>query len=152
MEAQIRFVVANQQIKRIDDFKPVAKSRNYLLAHFDFTTEEWQNTLRTVIFRVEGRRYTMILNDQDECEVPWEVLQNGGSYVYVSCFANGESLITANEVSIFVGATGYTDESEPSRDPTPGVYAQILDKLEDMQEAIDSKTTSMDGGSFTDWR
>lgn len=38
---QLSFEVNGQYIKRSDDLVPVAKSRNYFYAHFDFKTPEW---------------------------------------------------------------------------------------------------------------
>ena len=35
MDAQLQFEVVNQFINRVDKFKPVADSRNYLYAHFE---------------------------------------------------------------------------------------------------------------------
>lgn len=37
----LRFVLKGQYITRIDSLAPVAKSRNYFYAHFDFQTPEW---------------------------------------------------------------------------------------------------------------
>ena len=60
--AQLQFSVSNQLISRKDDFKPVAKSRNYLYAEFTFLTDEWQG-IATAIFRNPDAAYEVILEN-----------------------------------------------------------------------------------------
>ena len=44
---QLLFEIKHQHIARQDTFEPVAYSRNYLYAHFDFLTEEWEDGIST---------------------------------------------------------------------------------------------------------
>lgn len=162
MDTQLNFIVSNQTIRRTDDFKVIAKSVNYLYAHFDFTTDEWDGKTKTAIFATEDTAYEMILDDNGDCAVPWEVLTENDSYVYVSVFADNGTIITVNLAKVFVGKTGYTDDLESSQPPTEGVYAQILSTLQEIRtrvdtevaevrEYVDTKTENTDGGLFTDW-
>lgn len=140
MNAQLQFEVTNQHIKRTDTFKPVAKSKNYLYAEFNFTTDEWKNKEVTAIFTTD-KSYEVLLNDNYTCLVPWEVIEEGT--FYVSCFAG--DLITVDKSRVTCYNTGYTDDLESSHAPTPSIYAQILEDLNDVKHNID-------GGLFTDWR
>ena len=135
---QLFFEIEHQKIKRTDTYKPVAKSVNYLYAHFDFLTSEWHNLIKTAIFRTDSTAYEVILDADDNCLVPWEATQNEGD-IYISVFAG--DLITVNKSRAHVYESGYGDDLESSHDPTPGVYQQILEKLE-----------NIDGGLFTDWQ
>ena len=54
MDAQLKFEITNQLINRVDTFKPVADSKNYLTAHFDFLTDEWTNTERQYLHVVKN--------------------------------------------------------------------------------------------------
>lgn len=134
--AQLQFEITHQIIKRIDNFEVVSDSVNYLYAHFDFKTDEWSGT-KTAIFKNGEQAYEMILDSSDECLVPHEVLSEDGKYISVSVFS-GE-LVTANVAKVFVIRSGYTDDLESSQPPTPSVYQQILDKL-----------NNIDGGTFDD--
>jgi len=134
---QLFFEVEHQRIKRTDTFKPVAKSVNYLYAHFDFLTSEWNKHIITAIFRTDATAYEVILDADNNCLVPWEVLQEEGD-IYVSCFTG--DLVTVNKSRVHIYETGYGD-LESENPPTPGIYQQILYKLE-----------NIDGGLFTDWQ
>lgn len=141
---QLFFEVTNQKIKRTDTFKPVASSINYLYAHFDFLTKEWDNLTKTAIFRYNDNSIEVILDADDNCLVPWEVIENEGD-IYVSVFAG--NLITANKSRVHIYESGYGSDLESANDPTPGVYQQILSQL----ETIEAEHNNIDGGLFTDW-
>ena len=138
--AQLRFLVRNQTIKRKDKFKVVAKSKNYLYAKFEFSGD-WTGEI-TAQFRNErdgdDPPYEKILDENGECEVPWETLQYDNSKIYVTAFCG--DLITANAEVVYVNESGYSAEGESSKDPTPSVYEQILEKLDE----IDHKVTDKD--------
>ena len=68
---QLSFEVNGQYIKRSDNFVPVAKSRNYFYAHFDFKTPEWTGT-KTALFQLGNDRRAAVLDDNGDCLVPWE--------------------------------------------------------------------------------
>lgn len=140
--AQLQFYVNHQIIRRTDKFKVVSDSRNYLYAEFNFGTDEWEGKTITAIFRTSSDAYEVILDENNTCLVPWEVLQKPYQGFYVSCFAG--DLITVNTAQVVVIESGYDDDSESSQPPTPSVYAQILEKLDDAKHNVD-------GGLFTDW-
>lgn len=68
---QLSFEVNGQYIKRSDDLVPVAKSRNYFYAHFDFKTPEWTGT-KTALFQLGNDRRAAVLDDNGDCLIPWE--------------------------------------------------------------------------------
>ena len=95
----LQFALKGQYITRIDSLPPVAKSRNYFYAHFDFQTPEWTG-IKTALFTQGKQTKAAVLDDNNECLLPWEV-----------------------DIKIF--KSGY-QESDASAPPTPGVYEQIL--------------------------
>lgn len=144
--AQLFFEVENQTIIRTDNFKPAAKSKNYLYAHFDFLTEDWENKIVTAIFRHDDIVKEVILDNENSCLVPWEVLENTGD-VFVSCYSG--DLITVNKSRVQVYESGYDSDIESeSEEPTPSIYIQLINKLEE----IESNHNNIDGGLFTDWK
>ena len=115
LSAQLYFEIKNQTINRVDTFKPVANSKNYLTAHFDFLTDEWDDTV-TAIFTKGDLAYSVLLDTNNECLVPWELLTEEGD-IYVSCFCG--DLITTGKSRIFIAESGYTEETENSEPSTP---------------------------------
>lgn len=143
MSAQLLFEVTHQIINRVDTFKPVADSRNYLIAHFNFLTDEWTDII-TVVFTKGDMSYKVLLDNNNECLVPWELLVEGGD-IYVSCYCN--NLVTATSSRITVVDSGYVEDAENTEPPTPNIYDQIISKFNELKEDL----TIIDGGSFTDW-
>lgn len=140
---QLLFKVTHQMINRVDTFKPVADSKNYLYAHFDFLTNEWTGSI-VAIFTKNDISYKMLLDSNNECIVPWELLVGGGD-IFVSCYQ--DYLITVNTARVTVIKSGYVEDAENSQPPTPDMYEQMLQHIDDLKEEF----LIIDGGNFTDW-
>lgn len=142
---QLSFEVNGQYIKRSDDLVPVAKSRNYFYAHFDFKTPEWTGT-KTALFQLGNDRRAAVLDDNDDCLIPWEFFDTDcDTYGKVSVFCG--SLVTANEAFVKILKSGY-GESDASVPPSPDVYEQITGIMEDTKEIAQSVRDDADGGKF----
>ena len=127
----LEFEVKGQEIIRNDSFEVVAGSRNYLVARFTFT-EEWTGT-KTAVFGKDDKRYTMLIDDNNECYVPWEAIQPPMFTVSVFC----GDLVTASVADVRVVESGYQCNDTPAP-PTPDVYAQIIGKLDDTLTETDA--------------
>ena len=136
--AQLQFAVNHQIISRTDNFKPVAESKNYLYAHFTFETDEWSDVVATAIFRNDTAAKEVLIDQNGDCLVPWEIIQNNGDVIYVSCFAG--DLITVNMARVRIYETGYGDDLESATPPTPSVYAQIIDRMDGIETAVENAT------------
>ena len=110
MIPQLNFRVINQSLTRTDTFIPVAGSKNYLLASFEFTTDDWDtiDTKTAVFVNEQNIKHEVAIAD-GMCFVPFEVLTTNG-YIYVSVY--GGDRITTNSVPVFIEASGYTEEDE----------------------------------------
>ena len=110
MIPQLNFRVINQSLTRTDNFIPVEGSKNYLLASFEFTTDDWDNidTKTAVFVNEQNIKHEVVISD-GICFVPFEVLTNSG-YIYVSVY--GGDRITTNSVPVFIEASGYAEEDE----------------------------------------
>lgn len=117
------FDVNKQIVTRTDNEKVVRLSRNFLYAHFEFS-EEWTGE-KTAVFRYRNKTYNMLLDSDDTCLVPWEILRC--EYFDVSVFCG--DLLTANAVRVFTIASGY-GLGKSSIAPTPDIYAQIIEKID----------------------
>lgn len=135
----VSFALKNQIIRRTDYNIVVAQSRNYLRAKFSALTDDWIGHI-TAIFN----EYTVLLDGNNECLVPWEVLQNPG-VVKVSAFCG--DLHTASVATMVVKPSGYT-EGETPEPPTPGVYAQLTDLVQNAVDTANSVQQRADAGEF----
>lgn len=164
----IKFTVINQRLIRTDSFYPVEKSTNYLLAHFDFQTSDWDGTEKTAKFKnpSTGEVYDTIL-DEDHCVVPWEAISDSG-FVEASVHGvNGTYRITTDVEKFLLRKT--LSGGSSSVDPTPTVYEQLLTKMASKADSIGIKGNKLvlksvdkviseetieaiDGGTFDDWR
>lgn len=124
LQMKLEFLVKQQHIVRVDNQKVVARSKNYLKAHFMFS-DEWKG-IKTAIFKNGENVYNQIIDENNGvCLVPWEVIKAGVLQVSVFC---GE-LITADKAAVEITCSGY-EEGKTPQEPTPGVYEQILSRLE----------------------
>lgn len=135
----LKFNVRGQNISRIDNFEPAEKSVNYLIAEFNFKTEDWLNTQKTAVFenKTTKQRYDALL-DEGHCVVPWEAIDRSGKVGVAVYGVNGTYRITTEAIEFKVNPTLYGGSA--TQEPTPNVYEQILGKL-----------NNIDGGTFKDW-
>lgn len=126
----LTFNVEKQIIMRTDTEKVVTNSMNYLYACFTFS-EEWTGE-KTAVFTAQKKTYNALLDENNTCLVPWEVLT--GSIFTVSVFCG--DLITANKVIIYTIPSGY-EVGDESRIPTPEIYTQVIEKLNEIEAEID---------------
>ena len=125
MEPILTFEVCNQHIKRTDNFRVVADSRNYLYSQFSFLTDDWDDCEKTAIFSSKAGCFHMVL-ENGRCQVPWECLEEEGN-ISVSVFAGDR--ITADKANVRVFESGYCEDDVLGKTPTPDVYAQIIELL-----------------------
>lgn len=126
----LTFNVEKQIIMRTDTEKVVTNSMNYLYARFTFS-EEWTGE-KTAVFSAQKKTYNALLDENNTCLVPWEALT--GSIFTVSVFCG--DLITANKVIIYTIPSGY-EVGDESRIPTPEIYTQVIEKLNEIEQEID---------------
>ena len=135
----LAFLLDHQVISRSDKNTVVAGSKNYVRARFILRTDDWVRPI-TAIFG----GYTQLLDDNNECTVPWEVLQQPGK-VEVSAFCG--DLHTANIAVVSVEKTGYKSGETP-KDPTPDVYQQLAKMVQEAVDTANSVREDADAGDF----
>ena len=135
----LAFLLDHQVISRSDKNTVVAGSKNYVRARFILRTDDWARPI-TAIFG----GYTQLLDDNNECTVPWEVLQQPGK-VEVSAFCG--DLHTANIAVVPVEKTGYKSGETP-KDPTPDVYDQLAKMVQEAVDTANSVREDADAGVF----
>lgn len=129
----LKFNLRHQNITIVNKTEIIASdSKNYLQAHFNLLSDDWNNTI-TAIFKADNiGTYTVLLDNDNNCLVPWELLKPN-AVIKVSAFCN--NLHTAVTASFKVAESGYTEGETPS-DPTPTIYEQILKNFEGKQDKL----------------
>ena len=147
----------------------IAKCGDYIttgsvgdLARFTFD-DEWDGLIKTAVFVCGEKKRDVILTD-DECEIPWEVLQEDGYELTVGVYGigTGESVVIP---TIYARAgvvqPGADPSGDPSTDPTLEVWAQIQEQIgslddletedkENLVAAINEAAQSGGGGGTGD--
>lgn len=87
-----------------------------------------------VFYKDKKSVYYSMLDDDNICIIPKEVLASEG-IMYFGVFAvNGDSTKTSQILAIKVVPGAITENIQPS-DPTPSIYEQILEKLQEIRDA-----------------
>lgn len=126
----LSFNVEKQIITRTDTERVVTNSMNYLYAQFSFS-DEWTGE-KTAVFKGKHGTYNALLDADNKCLVPWEILTEAMFDVSVFC----GDLITANKVKIFTTPSGY-EIGDESRIPTPEIYTQVINRLNEIEAEVD---------------
>lgn len=129
----LKFNLRHQNITLVNKAEIIASdSKNYLQAHFNLLSDDWNNTI-TAIFKADNiGTYTVLLDNDNNCLVPWELLKPN-AVIKVSAFC--DNLHTAVTASFRVAESGYTEGETPSA-PTPTIYEQILKGLDSKQNKL----------------
>lgn len=115
---------------------------------FSFCSK-WDGLVKTAVFwRSEKEVYHIILDDNDQCPIPPEVLADEG-VIYFGVFGvNGAGKQRTSEVlryNIVKGAI--TTDTKPS-DPTPDIYTQLLQQYAELRNSKADKVVGAIPGNF----
>lgn len=119
----IDFSVRNQRLSRFTSGVIASDSYGYLKFHFTFKTNDWDNvSVKMANFSYRGRNFPILIDDDNMCLVPKEVIKVPG--FAVSIFGGG---ITSNTVKIPVENSNML----PCEDDSISLkyYNEIINKL-----------------------
>lgn len=136
----IEFKATGSNLRRTDLNKVVAYTQNELSARFSLNSD-WDdlNPIVAVFSKDRGTCYDMILDDNKECIVPWEVLSGKG--VLTVSLVGGNTL-TSTEVEINVLATGQLGGL--ASQPSDTLYQQLLEKYNKVEADWESCKSLLD--------
>lgn len=117
--------VTNQIIRQTKRNTYVADVRNYMTAQISFSGWDDIQTKTAVFVGPDNTPYNVILEQDNTCKVPWEVIKAPGFTVSVY----GGDLITANKADVTVIESGYIEGQAPPT-PTPDVYNQLVTQVQ----------------------
>lgn len=134
----IKFSLNKQKISLIDCPIIASNSKDYLYASFELESDDWVKPIIAIFISEEKVPFSVTLDDDNMCKVPWEVLQYGNK-VEVSAVCG--DLHTATSVTFAFENSGYRNGNEPL-EPTPTIWSELSKK-------IDSKQDKLIAGSIT---
>lgn len=109
---------------------------------FDFCPL-WDDFVKTAIFyRDKGEVYHSVLVG-NTCLVPWEVTASEGEMFFGVFGVKGDATRTSEILRYKVVAGAITEGATPS-DPTPEIYAQLLDVAQRATETLNNHVTGKD--------
>lgn len=144
--AKIILTATHGKLCKIRDAFVVEGTINALKVSFNFTTSDWNDTIKTAVF-IYGQPTTVgendpvcvVLDENNECIVPSELLNRNGT-LSIGVFGIKENYrIVSNWVHYKMENGCYTDGRDPI-DPESTIYEQIM-------EAISTKQNKLVGGT-----
>ena len=115
----LEFEIQDQIMTRMDDSVVIARSEA-LKAHFEFKTDQWQPPYFAVFQGMKTDPYTVCLDWENNCIVPWEAIRYSGA-MEVSLYSI--PAYPTNRVKVKILDTGF-DGCFPL--PSPNIYDQLL--------------------------
>jgi hypothetical protein len=127
------FSVSGQELSCQNAGMLASSSAEYLDAVFAFS-EEWEGLMKTAVFfgEQDDSVYSVLL-DGNACKVPSEVLL--GCAFHVGVFGvKADARVTSTVIRLILYPGSYKEGVTPP-EPSPDVYAQILDRLSELSAA-----------------
>ena len=130
----LRFEVNGQSLKWVDKGVIASGAVSYPVLLFELYGD-WTRGKNTAIFENSNGVYHVLVNDDGSCSVPHEALTD--SSFKLSLFNSNDDgrRITTNQLTLPVAYSGYKDGESPA-DPTPTIYEQILEALDENDRSI----------------
>ena len=124
----IKFKVQHQIMTLVTRDKIVADSQDYLWAQFIFS-DDWDDVGKVAQFKRGELFFSMALDENGMCKIPWEILVDEGTFE-VSAFGNNlandsNQIITTHPLEIRILKSGLVPGELPD-EPTPGTEGQYL--------------------------
>ncbi len=132
----IRLNVYDMNINLLSKPNILTYNKNKILLEFIFS-DEWQG-LKTAIFNVDGVAYSMLIDDEDKCEIP-EICYTSKSLIFKIGVICGDLVTTNNAIIRFNESCYVPNVTIPP--PTNDVYTQIIDKINDIETGVSNKTS-----------
>lgn len=110
------------------------------IAEFSFCPL-WDGFEKTAIFyRNERDVYNMILDRDNKCVIPWEVLQSDGTLFFGVYGVKGDIRRTSEILGYKIKRGAFSGNITPSN-PTPDIYSQIVGKI----STVENRLTAIEG-------
>ena len=129
----------NGQIVSVQETEPLySGSADIQMCHFTFD-KSWDGFGKSALFRVGAETHTKLVDENGCCVLPWELMthRNAGRQIEVGMY--GVSADTELVTSVWDSLGIIREGSRPgsdARNPTDGVYEQIMAKVQNIHEEV----------------
>lgn len=127
-------------------------SVNVYTVQFNFN-EDWNGLVKTAVFKVGNNSAAVLLDDTNECTIPWEVLDSPMRPLEIGVYGTKDAEIVLPTIWANAGEVKQgTIVRESATDPTPSLMEQLLDAVNKVDEKIQTieLTPGPAGASGTD--
>lgn len=105
---------------------------------FEFCSK-WDGFVRTAVFwRSEDNAYHVLLDDDNTCEIPHEVLEQDGTLYFGVFGVNSAGRQRTTEVLTYRIVRGTITEGTKPTDPTPDIYTQLMAKCTEVFDQVEA--------------
>lgn len=132
---------------------------NVNIVQFVFSPD-WDGLTKTAVFQAGSDKYSVLLDESNETQIPWEVLQNPRRTLYAGVYGTvgGDLVLPTIWASLGTIQEGATP-GQDTQPPTPTVYEQLLADIGNLDDldtnakdslvaAINEVFTTGGGGGF----
>ena len=107
-------------------------SVNVYTVKFDFNSD-WDGLAKTAVFQAADDKVSVILDQDNECQIPWEVLQNPRRTLEVGVYGTRGTDLVLPTIWATIGTIKEgASPGDSTQPPTPSVYDQILAEIGDL--------------------
>lgn len=140
---------ANKNMLSLRQREPVTSgSVNVYSVLFEFS-DDWDGLARTAVFRAGQESRSILLGPDNQCDIPWEVLGTGGTYLYAGvCGTRGGEVVLPTVWAVLGKILEGTTAGEEAKPPTPDVYQQIMAAAQEAVETANGVRQDADAGAF----
>lgn len=107
-------------------------------------SQSWDGLEKTAVFKYGEEVQSILLDDTNECIIPWETLTCFGGTLYAGVFGVKDEEVVLPTVWISLGTVreGVVVDGTP-RPPTPDIYDQILNQLKKKGDRLTYKDSTL---------
>lgn len=103
--------------------------------------EKWDGCVKTALFyRNPEECYYAILDENDTCVLPWEVYAEKGTF-YFNVFGDRDNTRRTSTTVKYKVGDGLPGENAIPSDPTPSVYEQLVEMVEENKDVVEEAKT-----------
>ena len=115
------------------------------ICHFSFD-DGWEKFSKSAVFRLGGRMITAVVDAENNCVLPWELLTraNIGQEIEVGVYGVSADTEILTSVWDSIGAVrDGTELGNDAREPSAGIYEQVMASVKHVDEKVDDYTGEM---------
>ena len=123
-------------------------SVNLYTVQFTFSGD-WDGLEKTAVFRAGDEKKSVLLDETNQCSIPWEVLQNPRCALEAGVYGTkGGTLVLPTVWAALGMIVQGAAPGEAAQAPTPDVYDQLLKAASQAQALAQSVREDADAGKF----